>query len=147
MDLIKVCGGQVGVRKLKILLVDDFEMVRMMLRNGLNELGYHEVHEAEDGRAALTMIKEAAISGHPFGMVFCDWSMPDVTGIEVLESLRGDGHFKALPFIMVTAESEQDCVVRAIRAGANDYLIKPISAEMLQKKITKILSKETVKAS
>jgi two-component system chemotaxis response regulator CheY len=134
-------------QNLKILLVDDFEMVRMMLRNTLIDLGFSDIHEAEDGRAALTMIKTAEINGTPFKMVFCDWSMPEMTGIEVLEYMRSQPKFKTVPFVMVTAEAEQDCVVRAIRAGANEYLIKPISAESLQKKITKILGKETAKAA
>ncbi len=133
--------------KMKILLVDDFEMVRMMLRMALSDLGFTNIEEAENGRVALARIKEADSQGTPFGIIFCDWSMPEVTGIEVLEALRGQQAFKSLPFVMVTAEAEQDCVVRAIRAGANEYLIKPISPEILTKKITKIFSKSLPKAS
>ena len=70
-----------------------------------------------------------------------------MNGLEVLEKCRSSKEFKDLPFIMVTAEAEQEGVVRALKAGANEYLIKPISAEMLQKKIEKILKSSTNRAS
>ena len=127
--------------KVKILVVDDFEMVRVMLKNALNDLGFHNVEEAAHGKLALSMLLEADVIGDPFGIVFCDWTMPEMTGIEVLETCRSTDAFKDLPFVMVTAESEQESVVRAIKAGATDYLIKPISPELLEKKVHKILSK------
>ncbi len=125
----------------KILVVDDFEMVRVMLKNALNDLGFHHIEEAEHGKMALTMLSEAHISGKPYSIIFCDWTMPEMTGIEVLEQCRKIEELKSLPFVMVTAESEQESVVRAIKAGATDYLIKPISPEMLEKKVHRILSK------
>ncbi len=125
----------------KILVVDDFEMVRVMLRNALNDLGFHHIEEAEDGVKALEMLNESFISGEAYSIVFCDWTMPEMTGIEVLENCRRSEALKNLPFVMVTAESEQESVVRAIKAGATDYLIKPISPELLEKKVHKILSK------
>ncbi len=127
--------------ELKILVVDDFEMVRVMLKNALNDLGFYHIEEAEDGVKALEMLNESFISGEPYSIVFCDWTMPEMTGIEVLENCRRSEALKALPFVMVTAESEQESVVRAIKAGATDYLIKPISPELLEKKVHKILSK------
>lgn len=133
--------GNVSNSKVKILVVDDFEMVRMMLINALNDLGFYQIEEAEHGVMALDMLKASHAAGHPFSIVFCDWTMPEMTGIEVLENCRKNEDLKLLPFVMVTAESEQESIVRAIKAGATDYLIKPISPELLEKKVYKILSK------
>ncbi len=133
--------------KTKILLVDDFEMVRLMLRKSLNRLGYQEIVEAQDGKEAWDLLTRAQMANQPFGMIFCDWSMPEMTGMEVLEKCRSSKEFKNLPFVMVTAEAEQEGVVKALKAGANEYLIKPISAETLQKKIEKILKIKTNRAS
>lgn len=124
----------------RILLVDDFEMVRMMVRNALNDLGYTNVEEAEDGRVAMVKIREAQGNGKAYGLVFCDWNMPEMTGIEVLETCRADATLKGLPIVMVTAEADQESVVRALRAGATDYVVKPVSPEILEKKVNKILS-------
>jgi len=125
----------------RILLVDDFEIVRLMLRNALGDLGFTDIEEAEDGRIAMTKMIEAHAAGRPFSLVFCDWNMPEMSGIEVLEACRSTPEFAQLPIIMVTAEAEQESVVRAIRAGATDYVVKPIAADVLERKVNKILSK------
>ena len=127
--------------ELKILLGDDFEMVRMMLRGGLNSMGHEKIDEAVDGREALAMIKAAYSEGLPYDLVFCDWMMPEVNGIEVVEACRALSEFKSLPIIMVTAEAEQRAVIRAIKAGANDYIIKPFTAEILAEKIARVIAK------
>jgi two-component system, chemotaxis family, chemotaxis protein CheY len=124
--------------KSRILVVDDFEMVRVMLKRCLNTLGYADVHEAVDGKQALQMITKADQAGTPFGLVFADWNMPHMSGLDLLQACRADGRLKQLPFVMVTAESERQFVVQALNAGATDYIIKPFSEETLQKKIEKI---------
>ena len=115
--------------------------IRIMLRNALANLGHTVVDEAEDGKIALQKIQAAEFEGHPYTMVFCDWNMPNMTGIEVLEAVRKNPHYAKLPVIMVTAEAEQKQVVQALRSGATDYIVKPIAPEILEKKVTKILSK------
>ena len=92
--------------RLRILIVDDFETVRLFLRNALNQIGIENINEAGDGREALQMIQEYKKSGEPFEMIFCDWNMPEMTGLELLQELRKTAEFKTLPFVMVTAESE-----------------------------------------
>jgi two-component system, chemotaxis family, chemotaxis protein CheY len=128
-------------QKPRILIVDDFEIVRIMLRNALANLGHTVVDEAEDGKIALQKIQAAEFEGNPYTMVFCDWNMPNMTGIEVLETVRKNPVYAKLPIIMVTAEAEQKQVVQALRSGATDYIVKPIAPEILEKKVTKILSK------
>jgi two-component system, chemotaxis family, chemotaxis protein CheY len=124
---------------MKILLVDDFEMVRVMLRNILQGLGYRNVEEAENGQAALKKINDAQAKGQPFNMVFCDWNMPVMSGIDLVEACQADPLLKALPFIMLTAQAEKAQIIRAIKAGATDYIIKPVSPEMLQAKINRLV--------
>lgn len=125
----------------KILLVDDFEMVRVMIRNALTDLGYKNIDDAQDGRVALAKLKEANLGGSPYTLVFCDWNMPEISGIEVLEACRNHPDFRTLPIVMVTAEAEQESVVRALRAGANDYIVKPIAPDVLERKVNRILAK------
>lgn len=131
----------VNLKNPKILLIDDFEIVRLMLRNALGDLGFTDIEEAEEGKTAMTKLGEAHASGKPFALVFCDWNMPEMTGIEVLEACRSTPEFASLPIIMVTAEAEQESVVRAIRAGATDYVVKPIAPDVLERKVNKILAK------
>ena len=127
--------------KLKFLIVDDFSMVRVMLRRTLKDLGFETVDEAVDGREALVKIEAAATAGDPYALVFCDWTMPEVTGIEVLEACRSSELMKSTPIIMVTAESEQKHIIRAINLGANEYIIKPFTQKNLEDKMTKVFNK------
>lgn len=122
----------------KILVVDDFEMVRMMLKRCLTQLGYTQIDEAVDGKQALEFVEKAAASGKPYQLVFADWNMPNMTGIDLLLAIRSNPKLKATPVVMVTAESERQYVVQALQAGANEYIVKPFSQQTLQKKIEKI---------
>ena len=125
----------------RILIVDDFEIVRIMLRNALGNLGHTDIDEAEDGQVALQKIQAAEFETKPYTIVFCDWNMPNMTGIEVLEAVRKNPHYAKLPIVMVTAEAEQKQVVQALRSGATDYIVKPIAPDILEKKVNKILNK------
>lgn len=133
--------SELNAKNCRILLVDDFEIVRLMLRNALNELGYTDIEEAEDGRMAMMKLVDAHTAAKPFNMMFCDWNMPEMTGIEVIEACRSTPEFSQLPVIMVTAEAEQESVVKAIRAGATDYVVKPIAPDVLERKLQKVLAK------
>ncbi len=134
-------------KDLRVLLIDDLEMIRMMLQKTLSGLGITRIDQAEDGVQGWDKIQQAHTAGDPYAVVFCDWMMPNKLGIEVLESCRADARFKNLCFVMVTSETEQDLVIRAIGAGATDYLAKPFSPDSVEKKITKVLSKLLKKAA
>lgn len=127
-------------KQLKILLVDDFEMIRSLLKQALKQLGYTDLSEAVDGVDALDKINKAHESGQPFDLIFLDWNMPKMTGIEVVQKCKSDDKHKNLPFIMITAEREQKSVVTALKAGVSDYVIKPFSPRQLSSKIERILS-------
>lgn len=133
-------------QNIKILLVDDFEMVRTMLKNVLTNLGFQNFTEAENGQEALDLITKAKEEGAPFELVFCDWNMPIMTGIELLETIKKKPELKGLLFVMVTAEVEQQSVIRALKAGANDYIFKPVAPDALSKKIDRLLKTSEKKA-
>ena len=121
-------------KKIKILVVDDFATMRKVIRNLLKQSGYENVTEAEDGAAAMSMLKSTKID-----FVISDWNMPNMTGIELLRAVRSDNELSAMPFLMVTAESLKDNVVEAVKAGVSNYIVKPFTAEVLGEKIVKIL--------
>lgn len=123
-------------RKMKILVVDDFSTMRRIVKNLLKQIGYENIDEAEDGQHAFSKLK-----GDRFQFVVSDWNMPNMTGIELLKNLRSDPELKDLPFLMVTAEAEKEKVIEAIKAGVNNYIIKPFTAEILKEKMEKIFEK------
>jgi two-component system chemotaxis response regulator CheY len=127
-------------KQLKILLVDDFEMIRSLLKQALKQLGHTDLTEAVDGLDALEKITKATEAGQPYDLVFLDWNMPKMTGIEVVQKCKADPNLKAIPFIMITAEREQKSVVTALKAGVSDYVIKPFSPRQLSSKIERILT-------
>jgi two-component system chemotaxis response regulator CheY len=125
-------------RESRILIVDDLKLVRKIIMDTLVDLGFPNVDEASDGADAFRKLEEALANGKPFSLVFCDWNMPLMTGFDFLLKCRANVKFQDLPVIMVTAESEQGNVLKAIKAGANDYLVKPLSKASLQKKLERL---------
>ena len=118
---------------MKILVVDDFSTMRRIVRNLLKELGFANVHEAEDGVDALKKLRAES-----FDFVVSDWNMPNMTGIELLREIRGDGALKHLPVLMVTAEAKRENIIEAAQAGASGYVVKPFTAITLDEKLQKI---------
>jgi len=123
-------------KQIKVLVVDDFATMRKVIRNLLKQIGYENIVEAEDGVAALKVVKSQKVD-----LVISDWNMPNMTGLELLKAVRADGEVKLTPFLMVTAEALQDNVVAAVKAGVSNYIVKPFTAETLNEKISKIMDK------
>jgi two-component system, chemotaxis family, chemotaxis protein CheY len=119
---------------MRFLVVDDFSTMRRIVRNILKQLGHNDVEEAENGREALQKLKR-----EPFDFIISDWNMPTMDGLELLKAVRADPQLKAVPFLMVTAESKQENVVEAIKSGVSNYIVKPFTADVLKGKIDKIL--------
>ena len=117
----------------KFLVVDDFATMRRILRNLLKELGFNHVDEAEDGVAAMQKLRS-----QPFDFVVSDWNMPNMTGIDLLRSIRADQQLKHLPVLMVTAEAKKENIIAAAQAGASGYVVKPFTAATLDEKLKKI---------
>jgi two-component system chemotaxis response regulator CheY len=119
---------------MRILVVDDYSTMRRIIRNLLNQLGYADVDEAEDGSVALQKMRSSN-----YNLVISDWNMEPMTGYELLKEVRADDKLKATPFIMVTAESKTENVVAARKAGVNNYIVKPFNAATLQQKINAVI--------
>ncbi|MCK9273934.1 MAG: response regulator [Syntrophales bacterium] len=120
----------------KILIVDDFATMRKVIRNLLKQIGYENIVEAEDGVMALAELRNQKIE-----FVISDWNMPNMTGLELLREVRADSNLCKTPFLMITAESLKENVVEAVKAGVDNYIVKPFTAEILNEKIGKIVAK------
>jgi two-component system chemotaxis response regulator CheY len=122
--------------RLKVLVADDFATMRKIVRNILKQIGFDDIVEAEDGQAALQVLKNENI-----GLVVTDWNMPNMNGLELLQKIRTDPKTANLPVLMVTAEGLKENVVAAVKAGVNNYVVKPFTAEVLQEKLEQIFKK------
>ncbi len=118
---------------MKFLVVDDFSTMRRIVRNLLKELGFANIHEAEDGVEALSKLGTGG-----FEFVVSDWNMPNMTGIELLRKIRAEPALKHLPVLMVTAEAKRENIIEAAQAGASGYIVKPFTAATLDEKLKKI---------
>ena len=114
---------------MRALIVDDSRFVRGYVRSLLEAKGI-ECEEAGDGQAALELV----LAGQPFDVALVDWNMPVMNGIEMLTQLRARG-FTGIKVMMVTTEAENDFIVRALDAGADEYLMKPFDGEALTEKL------------
>jgi two-component system chemotaxis response regulator CheY len=120
---------------LRFLVVDDFSTMRRMVRAVLNELGHDDVVEAEDGDAALPVLKQGGID-----FLITDWNMPGLQGLDLLKAVRADPQLSKLPVLMLTAEAKRDQIVEAAKAGVSGYVLKPFTAQTLKTKIEKVLA-------
>lgn len=119
---------------MKILLVDDSRTIRNIQKNVLAQLGHTDITEAADGLEALARIGESRPD-----LVLVDWNMPNMDGITLVRKIRETD--KNLPLMMVTTEAEKSRVLEAIKAGVNNYVVKPFTAETLSEKINQTLAK------
>ena len=126
---------------MKILVIDDMSTMRKIIKKMLNEVGFTNLTEADDGATAWPMLQKAQEDGEPYEFVVSDWNMPIMSGLDLLKKVRDTEEFKHLPFLMITAESEQGNVVIAVKAGVSNFIVKPFSASTLKDKIDKIFNK------
>lgn len=120
--------------QLNVLVVDDFQSMRRIIKNLLEQIGFTQIFEAKDGKSAL-----AELSKREIGLIISDWNMAPMTGLELLQNIRSQDKLKSLPFIMVTAESKTDNVVAAKEAGVDNYIVKPFNAATLKSKIEAVI--------
>lgn len=125
----------------KFLVVDDFKTMRSIVKKALQNMGYNQIEEAEDGAQAYKAITNAANMGMPFMCIVSDWNMPNMTGLELLVKVRADEKFKNLPFMLVTAENEQKQVIEAAKAGVSNYIVKPFTPADFQSKLQLVFNK------
>lgn len=104
-------------------------------------MGFDQVVEAEDGSAAWVALEAGRKNNEVIDFVISDWNMPKMSGIELLQKCRAEEAYKTMPFVMVTAESEQKQILEAIKLGCNDYIVKPFSPQMIKEKINRVYAK------
>ena len=120
-------------KDLKILVVDDFSATRTIVINQLSKIGYSNTIEAEEGFSALAWLKSAI-----FDLVVIDWSLSDMSGLDLLRRIREDCDLKQFPVIMTISEDLQGNIITAIKEGLNDYIIKPFEVNEFKQKLEKI---------
>ena len=118
---------------IRILVVDDFSTMRRIIKNILRQLGLNNVVEADDGTTAWDVLNKDKIE-----FIISDWNMPQMTGIDLLRKVRASDEFGDLPFLMVTAEAQQENIIEAVQAKVSNYIVKPFTAEVMKQKIDKI---------
>ena len=127
---------------MKILLIDDSKTMRNIQKSVLAQLGHTEVEEACDGQDGLT--KLAGPDCRP-DLILVDWNMPNMDGLEFVRAFRAAN--KSTPVIMVTTESERTRVIEAIKAGVNNYVVKPFTPDLLSQRIGETMAKTTKAAA
>ena len=121
-----------------VLVVDDYNTMIRIIRNLLKQLGFENVDDASDDRAALAKMRDKR-----YGLVISDWNMAPMTGFELLQQVRADAVLGKTPFIMVTAESKTENVIAAKKAGVDNYIVKPFNAQTLEHKIKAVFPDQT----
>jgi two-component system, chemotaxis family, chemotaxis protein CheY len=119
---------------MKALVVDDSAVMRKVLIGALGRANIDQVDQAADGREAVEAAKAT-----DYGLILMDWNMPNMLGIDAVKAIRELG--KTMPIIMVTTEAEKSRVIEALKAGANNYVIKPFEPATIVSKIQEVLGK------
>ena len=131
--------------KLKVIVVDDDLHIRKIIKTVLNSLGIKDITEAVNGQEAWDHLKmpKASLKGgrRKYNLIICDWMMPVMTGMELLEKVRHDTFLKGTHFLMATAENESTHIIEAIEDGVDDYIIKPFTAKVLEDKLRSVAKK------
>jgi two-component system chemotaxis response regulator CheY len=121
-------------RNMNILIVDDFQPMLVTMKNLLKKFDLKQVDEAENGAQALNMMRQKS-----YGLVLSDWDMEPVTGLELLQEVRGDAVLKDTPFILVTSQDDAEFMAAADAAGVSGYIVKPFTADALRDKIEDVV--------
>lgn len=120
---------------MKFLVVDDSSTMRKIITHTLTKTDQDDVVEAVNGREAIQ-----ALNAGDIDFIVTDWNMPEMDGIEFVREVRSHGSWRTLPILMVTTNSVGEEVVKAVKAGITDYIVKPFRPETLQSKIRSILA-------
>ena len=123
---------------MKILVVDDSSTMRRIIKNTLARLDHKDIIEGADGLEGWT-----ALDANPdVEMLITDWNMPEMNGLELVKKVRADSRFTELPIIMVTTEGGKSEVIVALKAGVNNYIVKPFTPQILKEKLAAVFGVE-----
>lgn len=120
---------------MKVMVVDDDVVSRMVLMHLVDNCGKFDIVEAEDGADAWRQLQD----GLRPAICFCDLRMPNLSGMELLQRVKGDADFNGMPFVLVTSATDKETVEQATRAGAAGYIVKPFQAEQVRVHLAEFL--------
>ena len=120
---------------MKLLVVDDSSTMRRIIKNTLARLGYKDVLEGGDGIEGWEQLD----SNPDVEMLITDWNMPEMNGLELVKKVRADKRFIDMPIIMVTTEGGKAEVITALKAGVNNYIVKPFTPQILKEKLAAVM--------
>lgn len=120
---------------MKLLVVDDSSTMRRIIKNTLEKLGHPDVLEAEHGVEAWDLLCANA----DIKVVITDWNMPEMNGLDLVKKIRAEKKYEDMPIIMVTTEGGKAEVITALKAGVNNYIVKPFTPQVLKEKLEDVL--------
>lgn len=126
-------GSKEKILPEKIMVVEDEQLMRMIIRQILKQLGFIHVKEVFNGDQAVTELRRER-----YDLVVTDLNMPGLSGIELLKIIRNDSALYKIPVLVITADGGQDKIQEAVQAGAQGYIVKPFTAEAFEKKLAQI---------
>ncbi len=120
---------------MRIITVDDSSTMRRIIKNTLKRIGYgDEIVEAENGKEALGIL-----SNNEVDLIITDWNMPVMDGLTFVKKIRANSKFDDVPIIMVTTEAAKEDIITALKAGVNNYIVKPFTPQVLKEKIEAVM--------
>lgn len=120
---------------MKLLVVDDSSTMRRIIKNTLQRLGYEDILEAENGIEAWQLLDTT----EDIKILITDWNMPEMNGLDLVKKVRADSRYGEIPIIMVTTEGGKAEVITALKAGVNNYIVKPFTPQVLKEKLEVVL--------
>lgn len=120
---------------LKLLVVDDSSTMRRIIKNTLQRLGFNDVLEAEHGLEAWQILERTP----DINVLITDWNMPEMNGLDLVRKVRAEKKYENMPIIMVTTEGGKAEVITALKAGVNNYIVKPFTPQVLKEKLEDVL--------
>jgi two-component system chemotaxis response regulator CheY len=121
---------------MKFLIVDDSSTMRRIVINTLTKAGFSEFAEAGNGTEAVDQLAK-----HPVDVVITDWNMPVMNGLDFVKAIRAKAATKQVPVLMVTTNAAQDDILEALKAGVNDYVVKPFTPDVIKAKVQAVTAK------
>ena len=120
---------------MKLLVVDDSSTMRRIIKNTLQRLGFNDVLEAEHGVEAWQIMERTP----DINVLITDWNMPEMNGLDLVRKVRAEKKYESMPIIMVTTEGGKAEVITALKAGVNNYIVKPFTPQVLKEKLEDVL--------
>jgi two-component system chemotaxis response regulator CheY len=120
---------------MKFLVVDDSSTMRRIIKNTLARIGHKDVVEGEDGVEGWKALQD----NEDIDVLITDWNMPNMNGLELVQKVRAEAKYEDMPIIMVTTEGGKTEVITALKAGVNNYIVKPFTPPVLKEKLEAVL--------